>query len=95
MIQNVRQEVLLRIDKQIEDKVKVEEVQDALKRLNSGFQTRMDQLQEKQSLNLQIRNEESLLKMNQTFEMLQTQIKELQLAWQQVTVSEGVQVQVQ
>jgi hypothetical protein len=54
------------IQKAVEDKVRVDEVQDALRRLTENLTLKSDSI--RQELTLQIKNEESLSRMNKTFE---------------------------
>jgi len=73
----VRSQILARFEREIQEKVRVEEVQDALRRLTEQFNMKLEQQQERSNQSIALRNEESLAKLSNTFDLIQGQIKDM------------------
>jgi hypothetical protein len=56
--------------------VRVDEVQDALKRLMDTFQSKLDTSAERLGLELSVKNEESLSKVQNTYDLIHAKIRE-------------------
>ena len=75
-IEAVRSQMLARVEREVQDKVRVDEVQDALRRLTEQFQVKLDQLQERNDRMLALKSEENHAKFAITFDSLQGQLKD-------------------